>query len=135
MKGRVIATGSRFLSFLLVLLALGPVHAKSASPQLVVVVVVDQLAREYLDRFGPHFSPGGFRRLLESGADYPVCHHQHLSTLTGPGHASLLTGAYPNHHGIIGNKWYARERNSTVECTEDDLYPMLNDEGTGARCG
>lgn len=131
MKGRVIATCSRFVSFLLVLLVAGPVLAATVPPRLVVVVVVDQLPREYLDRFGRYFSPGGFRRLLESGADYPVCHHQHLSTLTGPGHASLLTGAYPNHHGIIGNKWYSRAEKVAVECTQDERYPMLNEEGTG----
>lgn len=126
----MIATCSRLLWFLLVLLAVGPAVAKSDPPRLLVVVVVDQLSREYLDRFGPYFSAGGFRRLLEKGADYPACEHRHSSTLTGPGHASLLTGAYPVHTGIIGNRWYSREQNASVECTQDERYPMLNEEGT-----
>lgn len=130
MKRRVIVTARFLLSFLVALLVVGPALAKSTPPRLLVVVVIDQLPREYLDRFGPYFSPGGFRRLREKGADYPDCEHQHATTLTGPGHASLLTGAYPVHTGIVGNRWYSRQRGVSVECTRDDRYPMLNDEGT-----
>jgi predicted AlkP superfamily pyrophosphatase or phosphodiesterase len=132
MKGRVIAPRRCLLSFLLMLCVAVPAPAQTRPPRLLVIVVVDQLSREYLDRFGGHFSSGGFRRMLEKGADYPLCHHQHLATLTGPGHASLLTGAYPVHTGIIGNKWYSRQRDTVVECVGDERYPLLDDLGTGS---
>ncbi|MER3465966.1 MAG: hypothetical protein C4340_01865 [Armatimonadota bacterium] len=43
--------------------------------------------------------------------------HDHIPTETGPGHASIGTGAPPGIHGIVGNAWYVNGR--SVYCTED----------------
>ena len=61
-------------------------------------------------RFRPYFVKGGFNRLLDGGAVFTDCRYDYATTMTGPGHATLLTGAYPNAHGIIENNWYDRDR-------------------------
>src|SRR5208283_1411598 len=88
-------------------------------PKLVVVLVIDQFRYDYLMRFRPWFVKGGFNRLLEGGAVFTDCRYDYATTITGPGHATLLTGAYPNIHGIIENNWYDRDLQREVYCVED----------------
>ena len=88
-------------------------------PKLVLVLVVDQFRFDYLMRFRPYFVKGGFNRLLEGGAVFTDCRYDYATTMTGPGHATLLTGAYPDGHGIIENNWYDRDRQREVYCVED----------------
>jgi predicted AlkP superfamily pyrophosphatase or phosphodiesterase len=88
-------------------------------PKLVLVLVIDQFRYDYLMRFRPYFGQGGFNRLLDGGAVFTNCRYDYATTMTGPGHASLLTGAYPNMHGIIENTWYDRESKREVYCVED----------------
>ena len=88
-------------------------------PKLVVVLVIDQFRYDYLMRFRPYFVKGGFNRLLDGGAVYTDCRYDYATTMTGPGHATLLTGAYPDMHGIIENNWYDREHQREVYCVED----------------
>lgn len=85
------------------------------APSLVVIIVVDMLPAGTLERFGT-LQSGGYRRLLTEGRRYTSCHHDHAITETGPGHASLLTGLFPRHHGIIANSWYDRGRQGEVYC-------------------
>ena len=88
-------------------------------PKLVLVLVIDQFRYDYLMRFRPFFGKGGFNRLLEGGAVFTDCRYDYATTMTGPGHATLLTGTYPNLHGIIENTWYDREQKREVYCVED----------------
>jgi predicted AlkP superfamily pyrophosphatase or phosphodiesterase len=88
-------------------------------PKLVVVLVIDQFRYDYLMRYRPYFVKGGFNRLLDGGAVYTDCRYDYATTITGPGHATLLTGAYPNAHGIIENEWYDRQQKREVYCVED----------------
>jgi hypothetical protein len=100
--------------------------APAAPPRLVVVVVIDQFPREYLDRFAPLFGPDGFRRLLDAGADFTQCHHEHFLTATAPGHAVMLTGAYPVQNGIVGNYWYARAAGHVRSSVDDPGFPLIS---------
>ncbi len=96
-------------------------------PKLVVVLVIDQFRYDYLMRFRPFFVKGGFNRLLEGGAVFTDCRYDYASTITGPGHATLLTGTYPNVHGIIENNWYDRDRQREVYCVEDPNTHLVAD--------
>ncbi len=87
-------------------------------PKLVLILIIDQFRYDYLVRFRPQFVERGFNLLL-SGANFVNCRYDYATTVTGPGHASLLTGAYPNLHGIIGNSWYDRSLHREVTCVED----------------
>ena len=98
-------------------------------PKLVVVLVIDQFRCDYLMRFRPLFGKGGFGRLLDGGAVYTDCRYDYATTITGPGHATLLTGAYPNVHGIIGNNWYDRDQKREVYCVEDSSTRVVGSHG------
>src|SRR5208283_2759035 len=69
--------------------------------------------------FRQRFVAGGFNLLLNGGANFADCRYDYATTATGPGHATLLTGAYANVHGIIGNEWYEPALHRTVYCVED----------------
>jgi predicted AlkP superfamily pyrophosphatase or phosphodiesterase len=76
-------------------------------PRLAVMVVVDQFREPYLEWYGDLFT-GGFRRLLDQGRFFTNAAHDHALTETAVGHASLSTGTYPRHHGIVANEWAER---------------------------
>ncbi len=102
-----------------------PTVVRGAPPRLVVVIVLDQFPREYLDRFAPLFDKAGFRRLLTGGADFRSCEQDQFITLTGPGHAVMLTGAYGVHNGIVGNWWYSRTKQKIVSCVKDSRFSLV----------
>src|ERR1700745_3209274 len=92
------------------LLFIGEPHTSSASaynghPKLVVIIVIDQFRGDYLERYRDQFGDAGFPMLMDHGAYFPNCNYNYANTRTGPGHASIYTGAYSNGHGIIGNEW------------------------------
>lgn len=97
-------------------------------PKLVVGVVVDQMRQEYLYRFEKKFGPGGFKRLMADGFVLKNAHYSYIPTYTGPGHASIYTGATPATHGIIGNDWYDRVAKATVNCVGDDQQKAVGNE-------
>jgi len=95
-------------------------------PKLVLILVIDQFRYDYLVRFRPQFVEGGFNLLLKGGANFADCRYDYATTATGPGHATLSTGAYANVHGIIGNEWYEPSLHRTVYCVEDLTTKLVN---------
>lgn len=100
------------------------------APRLVVLIAVDQGRAEYLDRFAPEFS-GGLARLRDSGVTFTDAHQDHAVTATGPGHATLGTGAYPSTSGIVGNQWYEDDGKRGVYCVDDPESAPLTSKGKG----
>jgi predicted AlkP superfamily pyrophosphatase or phosphodiesterase len=96
-------------------------------PKLVLVLVIDQFRYDYLMRFRPYFVKGGFNRLLDGGAVFTDCRYDYATTITGPGHATLLTGTYPYAHGIIANNWYDRDQKREVYCVQDSSTQIVAD--------
>ena len=92
--------------------AAGPIPPER--PALVVMVVVDQLSQEILDRYDDVFT-GGFRRLIDGGRWYVNATHDHAGTVTAAGHATLATGTYPSRHGIVANEWFEKVGGEWVE--------------------
>src|SRR5215475_1748553 len=80
--------------------------AYNARPKLVVIVIIDQFRGDYLERYRDQFGDGGFRLWLDHGANFTDCNYDYANTRTSPGHATLLSGAYSNGHGIIANEWW-----------------------------
>ncbi|MFQ5639368.1 MAG: alkaline phosphatase family protein [bacterium] len=97
---------------------------KFMRPKLAVVVVVDQMRADHLSRFAGVYKHG-FGRILREGAIFTNAHHDHAYTVTGAGHATIATGAYPSHNGIVGNNWFDRKENKNVYCSEDTAAPLL----------
>lgn len=72
-------------------------------PTLVVEITIDQFQSEYLDRYASQFT-GGLARLVKNGARFTNAFHDHGTTETAPGHATLWSGRFPQHHGIVINE-------------------------------
>ena len=82
-----------------------PVPAAANRPSLVVMIAVDQLRADLLDRYDTVFT-GGFRRLRERGRWFTNGVVDHAVTVSHPGHATLATGMHPSHHGIVDAAFY-----------------------------
>jgi len=95
--------------------------AQPTKPTLVVMLTIDQMRGDYLQRFGPQFT-GGLHRLEVAGANFTQSYHDHAITETAPGHASTLSGRFPVHTGITANAFGVEDPNS----------PLINAPDAGA---
>ncbi len=100
---------------------------KDQSIRLVLFMVIDQARYEYLDRFQPVLD-GGLGYLIKHGVLFTNAQHDHAVTATGVGHAVLSTGAYPSRSGIVGNEWYDRAHERSVNCVEDSSAATVGPE-------
>jgi predicted AlkP superfamily pyrophosphatase or phosphodiesterase len=91
----------------------------SASPKLVVGIVVDQMRWDYLYRYANRFGSGGFKRMMNEGFNCENTMIPYTPTVTAAGHTCVYTGSVPNIHGITGNNWYDSKLNKPMYCTED----------------
>src|SRR2546421_4077120 len=107
--------------------------AYNAHPKLIVIIVIDQFRGDYLERYRDQFGEGGFRLLLDRGAYFTDCYFDYANTYTAPGHATLLTGAYSDGHGIFANEWWDAARKRQVTSVEDDATRLLG--GTAGAAG
>src|ERR1700686_3810141 len=89
-------------------------------PKLLVLVVLEQIRRDYLDALGGQAGPGGLRRLLENGAYFPDCRHL-AASYTSSTLATLATGAWPAQHGIVADTWFDRAARKPVRASEEAL--------------
>jgi arylsulfatase A-like enzyme len=117
------------LLFCLASTSVGFGSAYNARPKLVVVVVIDQFRGDYLERYRDQWGEGGFRLLLERGADFTDCNYNYANTRTAPGHATLLTGAYTNGHGIMANEWWDPQKKAMVAAADDDQTKLVGIAG------
>jgi predicted AlkP superfamily pyrophosphatase or phosphodiesterase len=92
--------------------------APGEGPRLILLVVVDQMRYDYLDRFQSLFQ-GGLQYLRQNGVSFTDAHHHHAKTETAPGHATIASGRHPSHHGIVGNSWYERQEGERVGSVQD----------------
>jgi predicted AlkP superfamily pyrophosphatase or phosphodiesterase len=99
--------------------------AEPSKPKLVVLVVFDQMRGDYLSKWAPLFGTDGFARMQSQGAWFENCHYPYAITTTGPGHASMLTGATPSVHGIVNNTWYEPKLAATVNCVQSNRYQRV----------
>lgn len=87
-----------------------------------VLLVIDQWPAWAFEQKRPYLVAGGFDRLLSEGR-WQTGEHPSASTLTGPGHALLSTGAPPCASGILANEWYRRELDRTLTSIEGPQGP------------
>src|SRR5438128_12193029 len=107
------------IRLLLLLGGVGP--APAPRPRLVVVITVDQLRPDYLERYRPQLK-GGFATLLKGGAAFSDAYQDHAVTETAPGHATILSGRWPAHTGISRN----------LAGVQDPAAPLIGVTGPGA---
>ncbi len=85
-----------------------------------MLVVLEQFRPDYLDSVWSQLGPGGFRRLIETGAYFPDCRHL-AASYTSSSLATLATGTWPAQHGIVADSWFDRVAGKPVRASEEDL--------------
>jgi len=101
--------------------AVVPAIAPPPKPRLVVVITVDQLRPDYLERYGAQLR-GGLALLLKQGAVFTDAYQDHAITETAPGHSTILSGRWPAHTGISRN----------LAGVQDSSAPLIGVQGQGA---
>jgi len=89
-----------------------------ARPKLVVLLVVDQMRGDYVDKFRGQWT-GGLKRLVKEGAWFREAAYPYAATETCVGHSTISTGALPTTHGMVANAWWERDSQKMVTCTFD----------------
>lgn len=105
----------------LALLGAAPTSPLREAPTLGVVVVIDQFGAADLEALAGSTREDFGGLMSRKGARFDAWYDA-LGTETGPGHATLSTGAAPSSHGICANEWYV-EGKSTY-CVEDAAAPV-----------
>lgn len=93
-------------------------------PKLTLFISLDSFGTDVLERHRARFK-GGFARLMNEGALYPSARYEIAECVTGIGHASMVTGAWPHRHGVVGNKVYNRTTGKLEPCFADPTHPVL----------
>lgn len=96
-------------------------------PKLVVMISVDQMRGDYIDRFR-HQWTRGLHRLVTEGAWFRQADYPYYTTVTCAGHASIGTGTVPAVHGMVNNTWIDASSNNarTVSCTDDPAAKLIS---------
>ena len=108
----------RYLPFLLILVTLVfPAEHEFGHSQQVILLVLDGADPTF-------FSLEGFPLEGECRAVFP--------TMTSPGHVSLMTGVYPQRHGILANEYIQEKktRNYTTDMIEvPTIFEIVHNQG------
>lgn len=109
-------------------LAPAPLAQVDRKPSLLVVLVVDQMRHDYIERLSSRWTRG-LKRMVTEGAVFYRNAYPYLQTVTCAGHATIGTGSFPATHGIILNAWWRGTRN--LSCTNDPTVAAVG-YGEGA---
>lgn len=119
-----------------------PVGGFPTRPKLVVLIAVDQLRGDFLTRLSPKFlAPkgahglGGYRYLMTNGAYFPSAQYSYLQNMTGPGHATMLTGSLPYQNGIALNYWFDSNSQQKIYCAQDTEVALVPPPVEGVKSG
>ncbi len=92
------------------------------SKHYVVLVSLDGFRYDYPAKYGaPHL-----QAMAAHGASAPDGMLPSYPSLTFPNHLSLITGLYPEHHGIVANTFFDTARDTTYSYTN----PKTNGDGS-----
>lgn len=103
-------------------------QAQPAPPKLILVIAVDQMRADFVDRFAPLYR-SGLKTLIDRGAVFSNARYRHAANETGPGHSVLLTGSDPLHSGIVANEWWDPYLGRSVNVIDDPVQTPLGGPG------
>lgn len=109
-------------SFLSICLSSGAQKPVAEAPRLVVIINVEQMRTDYLQRYAGKFQQDGFLRLLRDGAECTnASMNLHvLKPMTAV--PTLFTGVYPDRHGIVNANWYDRLKGKEINALYDNYF-------------
>ena len=98
--------------------------APQRAPKLIVLISIDQMRGDYIDKFQHQWSKG-LKRLITEGAWFRQADYPYYNNVTCAGHASISTGTVPAVHGMVLNEWWERDNSRRVSCTDDESQQLI----------
>lgn len=102
-------------------------------PRLAVLLVIDQLSAATFEQRMP-LATAGIKRMVNDGLWVKQLRYQTAPTVTSVGHATLVTGAWPETHGIVSNEWLDEALGKKTFSTEDPRYQIVGREPLPRDC-
>ena len=129
MIGRDMRAATLPLALAITLALTAPFSAQTAAPalrapKLIVMISIDQMRADYIDKFQHQWSKG-LKRLITEGAWFREADYPYYNNVTCAGHASISTGTVPAVHGMVLNQWWERNNSRLVSCTDDDSQQLI----------
>jgi predicted AlkP superfamily pyrophosphatase or phosphodiesterase len=96
-------------------------------PKLLVQITIDQLRGDLLREYVPVLNRGFAR--LERGFWVRHGSVDHGVTVSFPGHATLATGMFPSHHGLVANEYWTQRDGKwvSVDFSDDSNFQIVDD--------
>lgn len=118
------------LMLTLLLIGAGCQRSSAPGPRLVVMITIDGLGADLLERYDGAFV-GGIRRLKDRGYQFTNARVDHAITVSHAGHVTLATGRYPSAHGIVDAAFYMQGDSGRVlvDAVADSSYPIVGMDG------
>lgn len=101
--------------------------AMPSRPKLVVLIVVDQMRFDYVERFDSRWTQG-LSRLRAESRFFTQAYHAHALTETAPGHATIATGTDPARHGMVSNRIWNHVAGEKMKVVDDPGSTILGNE-------
>jgi len=124
---------SAFLIFVLLLIIknCNSHNYNENKPKLVVLIAVDGLGMDMMNRYKLIFH-GGFLRLQTKGVCYDSAFIDHGITVSHAGHVTLSTGNHPSKHGIVDAAYYEPKGNTRIlaDAVQDTLEGILGENNS-----
>jgi predicted AlkP superfamily pyrophosphatase or phosphodiesterase len=95
------------------------------APNLIVLVAIDQMRADYIDRFRQQWTRG-LHRLIAQGAWFRQTNYPYWNTVTCAGHSTIGTGTIPAVHGMILNSWWDRATRREIKCVDDESASIVS---------
>lgn len=89
-------------------------------PKLIVSIVISQFRHDYISRYWDKLDDNGLKKLINRGTYCKNTSYNYLLNNKGVGVATIVTGANPSEHGIIGSGWYNDLKGKVVESIYDE---------------
>lgn len=94
-------------------------------PKLIIGIVVSNMRGDFVQRYYDNLCDDGIKLLVEKGK---VCNYTRFNFLVsgdGIAQATIVTGANPSVHGIVGREWYEILKENVVGSIEDENYKTV----------
>lgn len=111
-------------------------NTPAARPRLIVLIIIDQMRADLLDRFSDAFRKNsetnareGLDKFKTEGTSFVAARTASAPTVTAAGHATVCSGAHAAKHGIVGNAYFDRSKRETVESASDETTTLVRTPG------
>ena len=103
-------------------------------PKLVVGITLSQFRSDFITRYWDKLDENGLKKLVMRGTECKNVKISHAGIDHGVGLATIVTGANPNIHGIVGEGWYSSIHDEVLSIIADEKTSTVGGPFEAGRC-